>query len=69
MRISCSTGESMGNRVKTQQVKTLARWGWRDLQGGRVLLLSHDITEEGEFKGGQRPGALTPTTRPGSREL
>lgn len=69
MRISCSTGESVGSRVKTQQVKTLARWGWRDLEGGKVLLLSHDGTGEGDFKGGQRPGGLTPTTRSGSREL
>lgn len=69
MRILCSTGESVGSRVKTQQVKTLARLGWRDLEGGKVLLLSHNGTGEGDFKGGQQPGALTPTTRSGSREL
>ena len=73
MRIPCRTGESVGSRVKTQQVKTLARLGWKDPEGGKVLFLSHDGTGEGtgegDFKGGQRPGALTPTIRSGSREL
>lgn len=27
----------MGSRVKIQQVKTLARWGWRDLEGGKSV--------------------------------